>query len=332
MKKTMDVLKKISLPHAIIVAGILIAIAIFFVNNGIGFNNKSLSSEQAGKIGMDYINDVLLQQSKDKGVLKTVVEVSGMYKISFTLLEKEESAYISKDGKFLMPMSIEIKPAEKAADQKAVATKCEDVAKTDSALLEPFVVSGCPYGLQLQRVAAEIVKNIPELAANIKIRYIGEIVDGKITSMHGDAEAVENLNQICIREEQPTKYWPYVSCYMQKGEDASCLKSTGVDQAKLSACVKDANKGLAYAKVDFDLTAANSVTSSPTLFLNGAGVDESSFGGRTAQAVKEALCCGFTNKPSFCSKSLTTDAAAPGFSATYKAAANATQNGGATCN
>jgi hypothetical protein len=183
----------------------------------------------------------------------------------------------------------------------------------------------------MQRVAAEIIKNIPELAANIKVRYIGAIENGKITSMHGDAEAVENLNQICIREEQPTKYWPYVSCYMQKGDGAGCLKSTGVDTAKLTTCASDANKGLAYAKVDFDLSTKDAIGSSPTLMLNGKLTDESGFGGRTAQGVKEALCCGFNNKPSFCSKALTTEPAAAAFSTTYAATAGSTGNGGANC-
>jgi hypothetical protein len=183
----------------------------------------------------------------------------------------------------------------------------------------------------MQRVVAEIVKNIPELAANIKVRYIGSIENGVVTSMHGDEEAQENLKQICIREEQPTKYWSYVSCYMQKGDTAGCLKATGVDQVKLTSCTKDENKGLAYAKIDFDLAAKDAIESSPTLFLNGLLTDESGFGGRTAQAVKEAICCGFTNKPAFCSENLTIESAAVGFSATYAAIAGANPTGDANC-
>ena len=77
--------------------------------------------------------------------------------------------------------------------------------------------------------------------------------------MHGPEEAQENLRQICIREEQPAKYWNYISCYMKKttataasgmplGDSTGCQASTGVDTAKLNACVSDPSRGLAYAK------------------------------------------------------------------------------------
>jgi len=38
----------------------------------------------------------------------------------------------------------------------------------------------------------EVIKNVPSFAADIKVEYIGAVADGKITSMHGDAEAQEN--------------------------------------------------------------------------------------------------------------------------------------------
>jgi hypothetical protein len=40
----------------------------------------------------------------------------------------------------------------------------------------------------------------------MKARYIGTVSGTTITAMHGEAEAKENLRQICIREEQSTKY------------------------------------------------------------------------------------------------------------------------------
>jgi len=40
-------------------------------------------------------------------------------------------------------------------------------------------------------------------------------VNNTIKSMHGAAEAQENLRQICIREEQSGKYWDYVRCYIE---------------------------------------------------------------------------------------------------------------------
>ena len=170
----------------------------------------------------------------------------------------------------------------------------------------------------MQRILAEVVSNAPSLADSIKVRYIGTIESGKITSMHGDAEAQENLRQICIREEQAAKYWAYVSCYIKaSGSTDSCLASAAVDTAKLNTCMTDATKGLVYAQADFDKAGTYGVSGSPTMIMNGKTVSEFDFGGRTADAVKTLLCCGFTTKPSACSTALNTAQAATSFSATY---------------
>ncbi len=200
--------------------------------------------------------------------------------------------------------------------------------RLDKPLLEAFVVSKCPFGLQMQRILNEIVKNIPELAQYIKVEYMGEIVNGKIDAMHGEEEAQENLRQICIREEQSDKYWPYIDCHIKEGKVEECLSLAKVDTTKLTSCMNDAKKGLAYAQKDFDRQNTFNVTGSPTLILNEEGVSEMGFGGRTAEAVKTVLCCGFKNKPSFCDKALTTEQAATSFSPTYSS--NNTSSG--SCN
>ncbi|MCX6723517.1 MAG: hypothetical protein NT094_05690, partial [Candidatus Staskawiczbacteria bacterium] len=175
----------------------------------------------------------------------------------------------------------------------------------------------CPYGLQMQRAMVDAVKNMPSLAQYIKARYIGSVSGSTITSMHGDAEAKENLRQICIREEQPAKYWNYVGCQMKAaGTEVSCGQSTGVDLAKLSACVSDPARGVAFAKKDFDLATKYNVSGSPTIILNGTSIQESGYGGRSSDGVKSMACAGFNAKPGFCSTKLNTVEAAVSFSGT----------------
>ena len=190
--------------------------------------------------------------------------------------------------------------------------------KNDNPVLEAYVVSRCPFGIQMQRVMADVIKNIPSSAQYMKVRYMGSVSNGIITAMHGNAEAQENLRQICLREEQPTKYWPYVSCQMKgSGQEVACEKPSGVDSSKLSACVSDVSRGLAYAQKDFDLNSKYQIQGSPTLILNGQQVSEFNFGGRTSDAVKNVICNGFNSQPEFCSTKLTTANAAASFSATY---------------
>jgi len=315
------------IPIVIIVAGIIIAGALIYLNQGghlftLPVKEKvseGLSSQQVAEKALNYINENLVA----KGVVASLVDVvgeNGLYKFRLKIKDQEFVSYVTKDGKILFPeegINLEGKPATTTPTEEPKKLTCEDLQKTDKPLLEAFVVSQCPYGLQMQRILSEIVKNIPSLAENMKVEYIGAISGDKITSMHGDGEAQENLRQICIREEQGDKYWSYIDCHIKKGEVDGCLTSAGIDKAKLSNCMTDNSKGLKYAKEDFDAQEKYKVTGSPSLFLNEEGVSEFDFGGRTAEAVKTLLCCGFKTEPGTCSQKLTEDSAATGFSETY---------------
>ena len=205
---------------------------------------------------------------------------------------------------------------------------CMNITKSDRPLLEAFVVSRCPFGLQMQRIMAEMVNKSPQSEDYLKVRYIGSIINNNITSMHGAEEAQENLRQICIREEQPAKYWDYVSCYIREGKSANCLNSSSIDKGRLSACIKDTGRGLAYAQKDFDLANKFNITGSPTLTLNGRVVSESDFASditssRSPEALKELVCCSFNTRPSFCAQELNKTRAITMFSVQTKTEAQA---------
>ena len=288
-----------------------------------------LSPEAAAQKAIDYLNNRLLAGNL-KASLVSVQETSGLYRFTLKIGEKEYTSFVTKDGKILFAeegIDLDKEVAIATPTPKPKAT-CEDIKKQETPILEAFVVSQCPFGLQMQRILNEILKNIPELRNNIKVKYIGSIVNGKIDSMHGDEEAQENLRQICIREEQGDKYWSYIDCYIKEGKTNECLKLAKIDEAKLNECVKNQNLGLKYAQADFDLQQKYKVTGSPTLILNGKQVDEFDFGGRTAEAVKTLICCGFSQKPEFCNKKLTEVQAATYFSPTYS---KGSSQGGGSC-
>jgi hypothetical protein len=328
---------------AIIITGVLI-----YANSNHGFsmpNFFGMSDSQIGKKVVDYINNN--QLSSTPASLVSVSETSGLVKVKIKIGTSEFDSYATKDGKLLFPQAFDMSPQKTSASASNTtsnnpAQTTATVTKTDKPMLEAFVVSSCPYGLQMQRAIADAVKNIPSLASNIVIRYIGSISKGVISSMHGPEEAAENLRQICIRQEQPAKYYSYISCYMKKttataasgmplGDSTSCQASTGVDVTKLNACVSDLNKGLAYAQKDFDLSTKYSVQGSPTLILNGTQIDETGFGGRSSDGVKSMVCSGYKTQPSFCSTKLNTTAAAVSFSATYASGSGSTSSA-ANCN
>ncbi len=256
-----------------------------------------------------------------------VKETNGVYEFELTIGTgsgaPKYTSYITKDGKVLFTSGIKIdtlttKQSTPSTQQKKLS--CNDLPKAETPRLTAFIVSNCPYGLQMQRVFKKAIAEVPTLSSYLDIKYIGSVDNDKITSMHGDKEAQENLRQICIREEQKDLYWNYVSCYMLEGKTDECLNTTGVDNNQLNACMTDESRGLKYAKADFNLANKFNIGGSPTLLLNEKQiVSEFDFGGRVPHTIKEILCCGSKTKPDFCQKDLSKEQVAPSFSKTDEA-------------
>ena len=331
--------KNILLMGIAIIAIIIVGVLISTGGNSGQFLDKiknfgGESKDDLAKKGIDYINNSIL--SGQKAALVSSSEESGLVKMKISIGGSEFDSYMSKDGKLLFPEAIKLddganKTAGSPTEQQPEKT-CEDLVKSDKPELGAYIVSQCPFGLQMQRVLADVIKSAPSLAGNIKVRYIGSISDGKVISMHGDKEAQENLKQICIRDEQASKYWDYISCYMKAGDADRCLTSTGIDKNKLSGCTTDSNRGLVYAKEDFDLSSKYEIQGSPTLILDGQKISEFNFGGRTSESIKNLICCGSKTQPSVCSQRLNTASAASSFSETYVRTGGSGNSGNAGVN
>jgi hypothetical protein len=197
---------------------------------------------------------------------------------------------------------------------------CVNMTKYDKPLLEVFVVSKCPFGLQMQRIMANLIDQSSEAKDYLKVRYIGDIANNTVTSMHGDEEAQENLRQICIRDEQSNRYWDYIGCYMKDGKSSDCLNSTSIDRSKFDSCMEETGRGAAYAEKDFNLAKKYGITGSPTLLIGSTKVKESDFAtnttnSRSPEALKDLLCCAFKKPASFCSLQFNESRAATMFSA-----------------
>ena len=284
------------------------------------FNLNPISSKEASAKVMDFVDKQLKGQASSS--LESITSTDGVYKLVLKINSKEVSpVYLSYDGNLLFPEAIDLTTFFKK--QKKIT--CKDIPKVNNPELKAFVVSRCPYGLQSQRILADIIKNIPELEKNIRVEYLGYIDKDGIHSMHGESEAQENLRQICIREEQPSDYWKYVSCHIQKGEVDKCLSEAKVDTQKLKSCMSDNKKGLAYAQKDFADAEKYHITGSPGYVLDNNPLNEQQldFGGRSSEAFKNLICCAFKDKPQFCSKTLNKGIAATYFSQNYS-----TSNGG----
>jgi len=305
------------------------------------FGYKYYKAEQLKKFKKNVLPTALkkaINNDKTPFTIGGIKETSGVYEFELTVNNQKYTSFISKDGKFLFPSVVKLDITPTTAPTKTTNTDqqkkltCKDVKKSKDSNLTAYVVSQCPYGLQMQRVFKTAINEQPELEKSLTIRYIGAVENGKVTSMHGEEEATENLRQICIREEQKTLFWPYLSCYMQAGKSEECLTNSGVDTTGLTSCMTDKNKGLKYAQADFTLANKFGVSGSPTLIVNNKQtVSEFDFGGRVANTMQDLVCCGSQTQASFCQNKISADEAAVSFSTTDVAGAQDT-NSNANCN
>jgi len=290
------------------------------------FGYKYYKADKINRLKKDILPKALkkaINNDQTEFTIGEVKEVSGVYEFTLTVNGQKYTSYLSKDGKLLFPSVVKIEttptttPGQKTTNTEQKKLTCNDIKKSKTANLTAYVVSQCPYGLQMQRVFKTAISEQPELEKYLTVKYIGAVENGKITSMHEDAEAQENLRQICIREEQPTLYWPYVSCYMQEGKTDECLATSGVDTSGLTKCTTDKNKGLKYAEKDFAQANKFNVSGSPTLISNNSqAVSEFDFGGRVANSLQDIVCCGSQTKPGFCENKISTAELASSFSTT----------------
>jgi len=213
--------------------------------------------------------------------------------------------------------------ANKAADNTntpvAQQQQPVSVTKSDRPKVELFVMSYCPYGLQMEKAylpAWELLKD----KADIDIKFVDY-------AMHGQKEVEENTRQYCIQKNQPTKYQAYLKCFVGNGDYKSCLGQSGLSESSLSSCVNETNKTYKIMDkfndqttwlsgrypqypVHEDLNTKYGVQGSPTLVINGTQVEDVN---RTAESVKQAICAAFNNPPAECQQTLPAQSYQPGF-------------------
>jgi hypothetical protein len=228
---------------------------------------------------------------------------------------------LAKGGSFKVATA----PAPVAAQPSAPSAPAPVVPKSDKPKVELFVMSYCPYGLQMEKAyvpAWELLKN----KADMDVKFVSYI-------MHGKKEIDENTRQYCIQSEQPTKFQAYLKCFFGAGQNTGaeadykkCLQSTGVNQTTLNTCVARTDKKFAITTkyndqstwlsgqyplypLQEDLNNSYGVQGSPTLIINGVEASVA----RTPEAVKQAICGAFNTPPAECQTALSNSSFGPGF-------------------
>lgn len=148
-------MKKNIIPIAIIVAGLLIAGALVYVNyqkcpGKTSIEGQILSSQEAAEKVIDFINQNVLR-GKATASLTETIEENGLYKIKFVIEGQEIESYVTLDGKLLFPEAIDLSeiqegPAEEGFTIGDFTVSDEEVCKENGKPIVYFFGSeGCPH-------------------------------------------------------------------------------------------------------------------------------------------------------------------------------------------
>jgi|AntAceMinimDraft_18_1070375.scaffolds.fasta_scaffold11392_4 hypothetical protein len=300
-----------------VLGGIVLALLIF-----IGYQNYASSEIQnivpeneIGEKTVDFIKNNLASPDTEFSVLG-VGEANGVYEIKFNVMGQEDTAYVTKNGKYLFFQPFDMLPPEP-----------QTFNKTDKPDVGLYVMSFCPYGNQSEELMMPVVELLGD-RANIELHYViySDYSSGypeycldeesKYCSMHGVQEVNQGIRELCVQKYQKDKLWGFVKAINDNStyEDVDSkwegiAQGLGIDVAQIKTCELD--EGIALLSEELNLTEQQypvqdpskhessesaKIAGSPTITINGMIFD----GERSADGYKEAICSAMTNPISEC--------------------------------
>lgn len=263
---------------------------------------KDIGKDAAKDKVVTYVKTNLVQPGTEVNA-KDVVNEGGLYKVTIDVQGQEIPTYITKDGKKFFPQAMDMEVKQETAK----APEQKEIPKSDKPTVDLFVMSYCPYGLQMERGMVPVVQALGK-KIDFKLKFVSY-------TLHGKKEIDENTRQYCIQKTQPEKIDEYLSCFWKdsSGKADACMKSVGINAAQVSTCTTEAAKQFTLTEKDYSIDKDENkkfgVQGSPTLVINGVV----SNAGRDAKSIQKAICGAFNNEPAECKKELSSAAPAAGF-------------------
>jgi len=171
----------------------------------------------------------------------------------------------------------------------------QHLQQRDSAELELFVMSLCPYGMEAQRVLLPLLERFGD-QVRLKIHYIADERDqaqarpapsrpreragcagqaasgeGPFSSLHGQPEIDEARRQLIALRDSPDRYRPYLVCRSRQGPGGdwrTCAQAAGLDPAALEG-EATGPRGEALFRENIRLANTLGIDLSPTLLIDG---------------------------------------------------------------
>ena len=303
---------------------ILIILAVVLLTQSIVIivkTSKNIGYTEARVKVEKFINENLLPSTM-KVNIKNITKEAGLYHLTLEVAGQEYNSYLSLDGKKFFQSGVEIAEIEKQkqaqTEQTPPAPASTAAVKKDKPEVELFVMSHCPYGLQIEKGIIPVLETLGN-KIDFKLKFCSY-------AMHGKKELDEQLNQYCITKEEPAKLTSYLKCFVKDDNSASCLTQTGINQTKIKSCVSTTDKAFKITEKFNDQTAWISgtyppfeiykadndkyqITGSPNLVINGSKVAAN----RDAASLLKLICSGFNSQPTECQKQLSSTPPSAGF-------------------
>lgn len=249
---------------------------------------------------------------KERPEILSFGQEANLFKIKLRVRNQEAEFFVSRDGNYLFPIAVPLSEVEKMKKEKRVESQNKEVEKRERPDVKLFVMSYCPFGLQMEKALLPVWELLKG-KAEIGIYFVDYI-------MHGKKEMEENLRQYCLQKEDKEKYISYLKCFTKEGNSERCLKEAKVPEGRLKECEERTDKefkvrenfketGYPPFNIHKELNERFGVQGSPHLVIN----DQPVVSERSPEKIKEAICNTFLQPPEECSQKLSEESPGAGF-------------------
>ena len=303
---------------AIIFAILFLISIVLFIRGPLTGN--VISGSSAGEKLVTYLNTI----ADGEVTYVNSTDLGNIYEITVLYQAQNIPVYVTKDGKYFVQAVKDISTTPSITGN-AIEDTATEVPKTSKPVVQAFIFSYCPYGLQFEKALLPVY-DLLKSKADINIVAIG--------AMHGEFEKTESLRQISIEQLYGRdKLFAYLKEFDTNTNigscsgDATCLNKylpaiytkLGIDKTKVENYM--ASSALTFYNQQTALASSLGIGGSPTFVINGVESQVS----RTPESIKQAVCSAFTTAPAECSQTLSTASASAGFGS------SAGSSTGATC-
>ncbi len=185
---------------------------------------------------------------------------------------------------------VALQPIRPAAANIAPSAGPVDIAAGDKVKVEFYVMSQCPYGVQVEEAIKPVLDQIGPYV-DFHLDFIAnDLGNGNFRSLHGQAEVEGNIVQLCAFKHNPDLAMEMVSCMNQNSRGIpsnweKCASDKGLDVESIRTCY-EGGEGAGLLSSSVVRSQSVGAQGSPTMFINGKPYS----GERSAYAFKQAIC------------------------------------------